>query len=251
MRKVTIHSNKDLEGKLWLPSGANRGIVVAHSFRNDSGEPVCSEASEYFANKGYAVLALDFLGHGKSKGELRDVSYRTTSENITSAIQYLKEQGISRVGVYAISIGAIATVLSKEQPDAQVFVSPSPVYNPRGLLERYSEYINSQREQLEEKGYATITSGSGRGNFQMGKEWINEMESENGETRTRHIQNKVPTLIIQGTEDELTRVNDAKKFVKDTGNDHLYIPKGDHNLTNVKHREIAIEEAERYFDRKL
>jgi len=78
MKEFILPSNKDLESRLWLPKNARKAIVVAHSFRNSMDEPVCIEAAQEFSNRGYAVLAFNFLGHGKSGGELKDVNYKIT-----------------------------------------------------------------------------------------------------------------------------------------------------------------------------
>ena len=228
-----------------------KGIVIAHSFRNTFEQPVCLEAAKKFFEEGYAVLVFNFLGHGRSGGSLRDVSFRTTSENVASAIKYLRGKNIAKIGVYAVSLGTIATVLSKEHPDAQFFISPSPLYNPRGLLERYSQFISPQQKEILKKGYAIVTSRSGRGDFEMGEEWINEMENENGKIKERYISNKVPTLIIQGTKDELERLGGVKDFIDSTNTPYFSIQDGDHELTNPEHRENVISKAIDYFNKTL
>ncbi len=184
MQKIILPSNRNLEAKLWLPGNTKKAIVIAHSFRNNFNEPVCMEAAQKFFKKNYAVLSFNFLGHGKSGGLLRDVSYKNIAANVSSAIKFMRERDFEDVGVYAISLGTIATVLSKEQPNAQVFLSASPLYNSRGLLERYSKDIDT--EKLKSQGYCIAKSGTGRGDFQMGKEWINEMQREKEEVHKRH-----------------------------------------------------------------
>lgn len=251
MKDITIESNRDLEARLWFPENAQKGIVIAHPLRSTFEQSTCLEAAEEFYKNGYAVLAFNFLGHGNSKGTLRDVSYRTVSENVASAIKYLKEEDVSKVGVYAVSIGTIATVLSEEQPDAQVFVSPSPLYNPKGLLERYSKFVDAQERELEERGYVVVTSGTGRGNFEMRKEWIDEMRKEKGEVKERYIQNKVPTLIVQGTEDELSPPNKVREFVDSTKSEYFPVEGGSHGLINPEHRKMVIEKAVDFFGREL
>ncbi len=251
MKNITIKSNHDLKGKLWLPKNAKKGIVVVHQFKESSEHPTCFEATKSFYKKGYAVLTFDLLGHGKSKGSLRDVSYRTTSENVSDAIKYLKEQGVSKVGVYAVSLGTIATILSSERPDTQVFVSPAPIFNLEGLLERDGASIKESPEKIEEQGYAIATSSSGRGNFKIGKEWLDEMKKERREIHQKHMENKTPTLIIQGTHDELTNINEARNLTAYFGDSSLFLDGADHNLTNPLDNEFAISKAGEWFERYL
>src|SRR3989344_4676219 len=211
MENIILKSNQDLEARLWLPQDFKRAIIIAHSFRNDMDEPACSEAERKFFDEGYGVLAFNFIGHGDSKGRLRDLSYRTLSENVSSAIKYMRNRGFQKIGVYAISLGSIATVLSDERPDSQVFLSPTPLYNPKGSLERYSKSLDMQ--QLERDGYSLAVSGSGRGGFEMGREWVHEMQGENGQTLRTHIESKIPTLIIQGKKDPSYDSNKVKRFL--------------------------------------
>ncbi len=255
MKKVYLESNKKLEARLWIPEQNSRNaIIIAHSFRNNMDELACSEAEKIFFEKGYGVLNFNFLGHGKSKGRLRDVSYKTLSENVSSAVKYMEERGFQKIGIYAISIGAIASVLSSKKPNFQVFLSPTPLYNPKGLLERYKSSINFQ--ELEKKGYSLAMSGSGRGGFEMGKEWINEMQNENGKILKNYIKNKIPTLIIQGTNDPSYNSDKIKKFLKassypDSQDEYYEIQNADHNFTNEAYRKIAIERALNWFEKKF
>lgn len=253
MENLIIPSNKNLEARLGVPENSKKAIIVAHSFRNTMDEPVCSEAVQKFFEKGYAVLSFNFLGHGNSEGTLRDVSYKNVAENISSAIDLMREKGFGKVGVYAISLGTIATVLSEKQPDAQVFLSASILSNPQGLLQRYSKYIN--KEELDFQGYCEVVSGSGRGKFQMGKEWIEEMQDEGtdifGKVFGKLKNNSVPTLIIQGANDGPSRLKQVRGFAISYGNKYLEIKEADHNFTNPYHRKIVINQSLGWFNRML
>jgi len=238
-----------LEVQLEVPAGATKAILLAHSFRNSFHEPALFQAVPPFSRAGYATLALNFLGHGDSGGELKEVSYRTVSENVSYALQYLRGNGFQRVGVYAISLGTVATVLSSERPNAQVFLSSTPLYDPQSLLKRYQQHIDS--EKLEKDGFAVLVSGSGRGSFKMGREWIEEMRREDGQILRAHLERRVPTLIIQGTNDELTDINTARAFIAKTGDDYLEIPEANHNFTMQKQRDEMIKAALNWFNSKL
>src|SRR3989344_7261607 len=212
MKKIILKSNKNLEARVNIPINSKKAIVIAHSFRNDMNEPACLDVEKAFSKKRYAVLNFSFLGHGKSAGKLREVSWRSISENISSAINYLREKKFQKIGIYAISFGAIASVFSSEKSNAQVFLSPTPLYRPNGLLERYKPSMDM--ENLKTRGYSLAMSGSGRGSFEIGKEWIDEMQNEKDKVLRIHKQKKIPTLIIQGTKDSLYNQNIIKKFIK-------------------------------------
>lgn len=52
----------------WLPSGAPRAtLLIAHGLAEHSGR--YAHFAGFFVERGYAVFALDHIGHGKSEGE--------------------------------------------------------------------------------------------------------------------------------------------------------------------------------------
>lgn len=248
MEEITLKGKRNLEGRLWLPPNARKAVVVAHSFRNNMNEPACSDAERKFAGERYAVLTFNLTGHGQSEGRLRDLSYGTVSEDVASAIKYMRERGFSKTGAYAISLGTIASVLSSERPDSQVFLSPTPLYYPKGLLERYSESIDTA--QMEREGYSLAMSGSGRGSFEIGKAWIEEMRREKGEVRRTHVQNRTPTLIIQGTEDEAGIIK-GRRFHGAPTDEYIEVRGADHNFNQPEQRKVAIDKALNWFDKTL
>jgi esterase/lipase len=253
MDNISFNSQgKNLEAKIWLPENSKKAIIVAHSFRNNMDEPACIEAAQEFAENAYAVLSFNFLGHGNSEGTLRDVSYKSVGANIASAIEFLKAKNFSQIGIYAISIGAIASVLSQTPTNAQVFLNPSPLYNPRGLLERYSKYIND--DSLNKQGYAKVLSGSGRGSFEMGKEWIREMQKNPKNIHHKYQSDNIPTLILQGTQDDLSPLKTTRKFIQThspSNTEYQEIENADHNFTNLSHRKEAIKQALDFFQTNL
>ena len=249
MKKIILKSNKNLEARVNLPINSKKAIVIANFLRNDMNEPACLDAEKVFSKKGYAILNFSFLGHGKSSGKLREVSWKSISENISSAINYLREKKFQKIGIYAISFGASAAVLSSEKPNSQVFLSPTPLYKPNGLLERYKPSMDMKN--LKTRGYSLAMSGSGRGSFEIGKEWIDEMRNEKGKVLKIHKQNKIPTLIIQGTKDPSYNPLLIKKFIETSKDKYFEIPGADHNFTDENYRKTAINKALEWFDKTL
>ena len=77
------------------------------------------------------------------------------------------------------------------------------------------------------------------------------MKNENGEIHKRHKNNKVKTLIIQGTSDEASSLDGFKSFVESSKDEYLEIPGADHNFTNASHREKVIKKALDWFNQNL
>ncbi len=240
-----------LAGELYLPPDAKRGIVIAHSFRNDRNEPVCSEAAKRFAEDNYAIISFDFVGHGKTGGGLENVCYRTLTEDMSAAIGFLKSEiGGNAIGVYAISLGAAAAVLSDNRAAAYVLLSPHN--NRMSLLKRYKGQLMEQNKDLTERGYAVLDSESGRGQFKMGKEWIDEMRYGDLDLKVRYCNTPERTLLIQGTIDPLVSVKEVRDLQYNNSNFGLFVvPGADHNFTESRDRELVISVALAWFNRAL
>ncbi len=212
-------------------------------------EVACLDAFDRFVKEGYSVMAIDFLGHGKSEGKLRDMSLRTLAENVSDAINFLKENGFDKIGVYAISIGTVSAVVSDIKGDCQIFLSPTPLYDLSGPFRIYGEQIENQKDFLQKNGYAIATSSTGRGSFEISLEWIKELENDNGNIKKRHKGSNIKTLIVQGTEDN--GGTNGEMFANDFGDNYFSVDGGNHNFTNLEHRKMVLDEAAEFFNNNL
>lgn len=251
-QKIWIPTSQGkLEGKLHQSTKTNMGIVIAHSFRNDFNELVCREAFNHFANQGYSVLAFNFTGHGNSRGNLSDLSYKRARNDFEEATKYFMKEGICRIGTYAISLGTIAGAVSQFPADANVFLSPTPLLNPKAMLTRYQKQIDSQKKEIEKRGYAILNSKSGRGKFRMGEKWIQEMKHLPEDLFQTFCKNCSPTLVLQGTNDNLADLEKTKNLSKIKNVEVILISGADHNFTDPSHRTETIEQASKFFKRCL
>ena len=241
---------RNLEGKLRTPYKTKAGIVITHSWRNDMYEFVCDEAAEIFLKNGYAVLSFDLTGHGESEGKLRDVSYEIVREDIDSAVNHLKKYScVEKIFGYGISLGSAGITFSNEDISGQVLLSPRVVISPDGLYKRYKSQIS--KTELQEKGYVVMNSFSGRGDFEMGENWINEMRNQNKFWKSKYFENSRPTLIIQGTADEFYDKKLFRDFLDKSGSDYLEINGADHNFSNKAHRDFLINSSLSWFNSHL
>jgi len=252
MEKIELRSDgNSLAGKLLIPDGAKKGIVLAHSFRNDMEEPVIEEARKFFSTSGYATLAFDFVGHGKSEGRLREVNYRTISNNLESTIRFLREKGVEKIGFYGISLGTLAFAYANEKVDACILLSPTPLVDPRLLSERYSKDIDSQKDFLIKEGFAKVKSGSGRGFFEMGLEWINDMRHDEGWAPGKIKDLGMPVKVFYGSEDGLAKKEDYSAFVDRFNFPSICVKGADHNFSNGDYIFGVLESSLEFFGEHL
>jgi alpha-beta hydrolase superfamily lysophospholipase len=109
----------------WLEAGdSSRAVVMVHGangHRADSGIKMLDIARE-MVNAGYNVLMFDLRGHGQSEGEHISLGYYE-QRDLLGAIDYVKQRGMSKIGVIGFSMGAataLMTAASCKQIDAIV-----------------------------------------------------------------------------------------------------------------------------------
>lgn len=102
-------------GSFW-PGAATSGpaVLLLHGINNDRIS--LSRHAEWLNGLGYAVLAIDFRGHGASAAVERTFGWRE-AEDARAAYDWLKRQAPGRkVGVIGVSLGGAAALLGKDGP---------------------------------------------------------------------------------------------------------------------------------------
>ncbi|MGE5225511.1 MAG: alpha/beta hydrolase family protein [Planctomycetaceae bacterium] len=105
-----------LSGRLFGPTDASAGVVLAHMLPAD--QTSWYDEAERLAAFGYRVLTFDFRGYcpggdgGCSKGP-KDVN--ATPVDLTAALRYLREDGVSRVALVGASMGGTAGLIVASQ----------------------------------------------------------------------------------------------------------------------------------------
>jgi dienelactone hydrolase len=137
-RAITFESSDGvtLAGRLFGPDEGTAGVVLAHMFPSDQS------AWFFFANRlggrGYRVLTFNFRGYcpggdaGCSEGE-KDVA--AIWQDVDGAVQALRNQGATRVGLVGASMGGTASlvVASKQVSDIEALITLSAPTGFEGL----------------------------------------------------------------------------------------------------------------------
>lgn len=100
----------------WWPgrSAAAPAILLLHG--NGASRALMAEKGRWLSGQGYAVLAIDFRGHGESQQEARSFGLRE-SRDAAAAFAWLKARnGGGRIAVLGISLGGAAALLGEEGP---------------------------------------------------------------------------------------------------------------------------------------
>ena len=103
------------DGKLaaWFLPGTNGRTLIALHGINDNKEQWLAPAVD-LQRRGYAILLLDFHGHGESEGRHVTFGDRET-DDVAAALDYLRRRGdvaMDRVGLVGLSLGGIAAIIA-------------------------------------------------------------------------------------------------------------------------------------------
>jgi uncharacterized protein len=182
----------------WLSQGkAGAGaVLLLHGTHGDRRDMVAR--AEFLHQRGFAVLLIDFQGHGETRGEVTTFGDRE-SHDVVAAIQYLHHQiPAERIGVLGVSMGAVAFVLAEGRSPVQAVVL-------EGMYPTIEQGVaNRLRLSLGPAGplFAPLVMS----------QLQTRMQIEPGRLRPIDRMGRIgaPLLIIGGTRDEYTPIADER-----------------------------------------
>jgi len=205
---------------------------------------------QFLANRGYAVLQMNFRGSVGYGREFWEISFKqwgkTMQDDITDGVNWLIEEGIAdpdRIAIYGASYGGYATLAGLTfTPDIYAcgvdYVGVSNIFT---LLETLPPYWELGRQMM----YEMI------GNPETEKELLEAASP------LFHIDNiKAPLLVAQGANDPRVKQAESDQIVdalKAKGIDVPYILKEDegHGFYNEENQFDFYQEMEKFLDKHL
>jgi dipeptidyl aminopeptidase/acylaminoacyl peptidase len=247
---LTIH------GYLTLPKGIeakNLPVVV-----NPHGGPWARDSwgfnpeLQFLANRGYAVLQMNFRGSTGYGRKFLEASYKqwglTMQDDITDGVQWLIDQGIAdpaRIAIYGGSYGGYATLSGiTKTPDLYAcaidYVGVSNLFT---FMQTIPPYWELYREML----------------YEMVGDPNNEADSiqMRATSPVFHVDKiKVPLLIAQGAKDPRVNQDESDQMVaalKERGIDVEYLLKENegHGFRNEENRFEFYRAMERFLEQHL
>lgn len=242
--KVEFYNNKKqkLVGLLSLPDKKNCPIAIAiHGFKGiKEYYPFLNNSIKPLTDAGIAVLRIDCRGSGESDLEFKDFTIKSESEDILTAIDYVKgleNIDSDRIALIGISMGAGAILLAMEKkPKVKTLV----FWGPGWYFGDGSRYDTPQhRKEVERDGVFYLTQGFTGKKLIAGKELFNEMKTLDVRPFMELVE--IPTLILRGAIDEIIRLTDDKRALKTLKAEYKLIERGDHNFTDKESEKELIK----------
>lgn len=116
MEKKVFFKNKwenTLVGIFHVPKKkSTKGVVLVHGFTGNKDEHgLFTNAANRFNEEGFATLRFDFSGSGESEGIFNQDDTERWKDDLNSAIDFLAKQGVKRLALVGLSLGAYISVL--------------------------------------------------------------------------------------------------------------------------------------------
>jgi len=199
---------------VWLPASPKATVFVSHGLFDHVG--LFLDLIDELVSNGFAVLAIDFPGHGLSEGEPAVIrNFREYAEVIAQTLGELESRMPGPMYALGQSTGAAALlnyVLNQSDYSFKKLILLAPLIQPRGWKTVNTFYILLHKFRRFVKRSFTVNSHrAGFNDFLEGRdplqprsisvEWVGAMR-EWVKSFPDFSDCSLPTLVLQGSEDK-------------------------------------------------
>ncbi len=255
----------DIYGRVWTPENGEKieqVICLVHGFGEHSGR--YHHVAKMFNNRGWAVLACDHRGHGKSEGQRGHTPYYEhlldDMENLLLQAEQLFPTSTKILYGHSMGGNIMTNYVIQRNPKIKGTIVTGPFYRTASpppkflwLLARIMNKIwpsfpnkvpleanHISRDKAIVEAYVNDPMVHNKMSARMGYELIKKGEQAIEQANMV----KSPLLILHGEDDQLTDFNGSKSFVTKANDNVTFIPyKGlFHELHNEPEKETVFKD---------
>ncbi len=207
-------------------------IIMLHGFTADKKSKKWVALQKVFDNQNISSFRFDAYGHGESDGNFEDITITEAIDDILYAIQYLKAQGYTRLGLLGASFGGLASIIAASQTRDLLALA---------LIAPVSDYEEVERKRKtpeemvlwEERGFSFAHRKNGE---KLKLNYTFFEDAKNNLAYDVAAKISIPTLIVHGDMDITVPVAQSKKTAELIPQCDLVIVQGaDHFFSEEKH----------------
>ncbi|MCD9576282.1 alpha/beta hydrolase family protein [Flavobacterium soyae] len=228
--KEVIVKNNDVEICAWVsePNGnkikGEKTKTVLLAYGDYGNMSYYLPYISFYTKLGFRVISFDYRGFGKSSSfqiDSKRLFYEEFSNDMKNVLAYFKRDlKIDNIGIVALSMGTIATVLAVQDEKTEFIIAEGCVYD-----------VNITIERLEKAKQKEIISNS---DYELPKKW-------------QKVESKI--LIFVAKNDIITNLEDGQNIVSQNVSKRMLIAyEGDHlgMLNNTSEIEYYEEKINRF-----
>lgn len=244
--KIIKENQERIAALIFLPDSFDYLLITCHGFR---GRKENSDRISAFAEQvnelGLGVLAFDFTGSGESDGDFSGITLTRQVQDLKTVINYAYHRYQKPIILLGRSFGG-STVLAGGAEEKQVkgFILWS---TPIELQQTFTRVMEEAYEELIKGRTANIHDESGV--YDIKPAFVEDFYQHNMDDYLKTIY-KRPVLIVQGQDDKVVAVYNARYMFNRLCNAEMIIVDGaDHRFENkIRDREeITIKWLRKHF----
>jgi putative redox protein len=226
------HLGEKLQGTLHRSATAAAfGVVLGHCFTCSRHTAVLRQIARDLEASGNMALRFDFSGNGQSEGIFAESTYSKQIAEMTAAAEFLRSEGVERIGLAGHSLGAVVALLAADQISS-AFAVCTLAGRLAGLTP--SHFLNRrQRAQVRETGKVSFAS-RGR-SLELTEDFFSDAEAYHPAERVAAL--KKPLLVVHGEMDDIVPLAEAEHAGEiNPAVEVAVIPGADHMFSQEDHR---------------
>jgi esterase/lipase len=196
-------------GILEGPKDAKAAVLLIPGYASgkDEWERFFVRYAAILNTAGFLTLRFDKAGMGESEGDFVDSTFETELDDSLSAYNFLKGR-LQNISVAGQSIGGLLAIALASEADIRAVVSSAA---PAAADKLWKElFTDEQVAELESKGKVRIPSDWKEkfGIKFLGMKYFREIQGFDIRLYAQKV--RAPTLVVQGTKDDIVKVEHAK-----------------------------------------
>ncbi len=217
-------------------------VIICHGFSGNCQRPFINDLSASILAQGMATLRFDFNGHGKSDGEFKDMTVLNEIDDLKDVIAWAQKQpwvkDISLVG--HSQGGVVVSMVSGELGDktvkAEVLLAAAAVLRDDALR---GNTMGALYDPWNFKGdYIELPHSPEAGALLLGKNYVETaIHLPIYETASNY---EGPTLIVQGTHDQVVPYTYAERYKEKIKNSELRLIPDENHVFSKTQKDTSI-----------
>lgn len=214
-------------------------VILCHGFTKNKDNKTNLTLEPLLNQNNIATFRFDFFGHGESGGSFEDITITQGTQDILSAISFLKEKGYNKIGLVGSSFGGMCSIMAASKTKDLFFLAlKAPVSNWVEMIFDTEDENYVTRWFMD--GYINYNSRTGEPKGRIKYNFWLDAKENNGYIVAQNIQ--IPTLIVHGDQDKGVPLEQSQ-HLNNTLNDSelIVIPGADHSFTDQVYFEKMIQ----------
>ncbi len=217
-------------------------VIICHGFSGNCQRPFINDLSHSIVEQGMATLRFDFNGHGHSDGEFRNMTVLNEIEDLKDVIGWARKQpwveNISLVGHSqgGVVVSMVSGELGDKEIKAEVLLAAAAVLRDDALR---GNTMGAQYDPWNFKGdYIELPHSPEAGALLLGKDYVETaIRLPIYETASNYDG---PTLIVQGTHDQIVPYTYAERYNEKIRNSELRLIPDENHVFSKTQKETSI-----------